>query len=134
MAGSLFPVLSGAGESGSVSNASEFAVNGYSQFLRQDLEIAGSSVAVCCIHPGGVGTDIARRARNTDPSISNDEQQARFEEFVRTSPEDAAESIFRAAAHGQRLLRLGLALFSYVVLLATIALLAGTAKPDSPAT
>jgi short-subunit dehydrogenase len=88
-------------------NASKFAVKGYTEALRQDLEIAGSSVHVCCVHPGGVGTNIARRARNTDPAISGDEQQARFEEFVRTSAEEAAEAILTAAERGRKRLLLG---------------------------
>ena len=88
-------------------NASKFAVKGYTEALRQDLEIAGSAIEVCCVHPGGVGTNIALRARNTDPTVSGDDQHARFTQFVRTRPEDAAAAILKAAEHGQRRLLLG---------------------------
>jgi len=88
-------------------NASKFAVKGYTEALRQDLDIAGSRVQVCCVHPGGVGTNIARRARNADPRATAEDQHARFEAFVRTAPEDAAAAILRAAERGQHRLLLG---------------------------
>jgi len=42
-------------------SASKFAVRGFSNALRHELE--GSTVSVCVVHPGGVATAIARNAR-----------------------------------------------------------------------
>ena len=50
-------------------NASKFAVRGYSEALRQELILAGSPVEVCCVHPGGIDTNIARRARSSDRGV-----------------------------------------------------------------
>jgi NAD(P)-dependent dehydrogenase (short-subunit alcohol dehydrogenase family) len=47
-------------------NAAKFAVRGYSEALRQELALADSPVQLTCVQPGGIDTDIARRARNTD--------------------------------------------------------------------
>ena len=44
-------------------NASKFAVRGFTESLRQDLEISGSKVSASCVHPGGIKTNIARTAR-----------------------------------------------------------------------
>lgn len=88
-------------------NASKFAVRGYTEALRQDLAAAGSRVQVCCVHPGGIATDIARRARNADRSVSGDEQHARFEAVARTSPDAAAAAILKAARRGRPRLLIG---------------------------
>ena len=50
-------------------NASKYAVRGFTESLRQDLELTGSCVSATCIHPGGIKTNIARSAR-LDPSVA----------------------------------------------------------------
>ena len=42
-------------------NASKFAVRGFTEALRHELE--GTDVRVSCVHPGGTKTNIARNAR-----------------------------------------------------------------------
>ena len=42
-------------------NASKFAVRGFTEALRQEL--CSSKVVACCVHPGGIKTNIARAAR-----------------------------------------------------------------------
>jgi NADP-dependent 3-hydroxy acid dehydrogenase YdfG len=74
-------------------NAAKFAVRGYTESLRQEL--ADSSVHVCCVHPGGVKTNIAHSGR-VAADVQKDEMALRFEEFARTTPESAAEQIARA--------------------------------------
>ncbi|MDP5071910.1 MAG: SDR family NAD(P)-dependent oxidoreductase, partial [Congregibacter sp.] len=49
-------------------NAAKFAVRGYSESLRQELDMSNSPIKLCCVHPGGIDTNIARRSRNADPS------------------------------------------------------------------
>ena len=43
--------------------AAKFAVRGFSESLRHELQMAGSSVGVTVVHPGGVRTRIAESAR-----------------------------------------------------------------------
>ncbi|HVE54975.1 MAG TPA: SDR family NAD(P)-dependent oxidoreductase [Ramlibacter sp.] len=44
-------------------NASKFAVRGYTEALRMELELEGAPVGVTCVHPGGVATGIVRASR-----------------------------------------------------------------------
>ncbi|MRD46355.1 SDR family oxidoreductase [Caenimonas koreensis] len=96
---SLFGIMAMPGSS--AYNASKFAVRGYTEALRMELELEGAPVSVTCVHPGGVGTNIARAAR-MDPAMvaknGGDEQRQR--EFMSkllqvTTPESAALQILR---------------------------------------
>ncbi len=49
-------------------NASKFAVRGYTEALRMELELEGAPVGVTCVHPGGVATNIAT-AQRVDPGV-----------------------------------------------------------------
>ncbi len=75
--------------------ASKFAVRGFTEALRHELE--GGSVGVSCVHPGGIRTPIARRSRiGAGASASKREENIeRFERLARTPPEKAAERILR---------------------------------------
>ncbi|PYU48609.1 MAG: acetoin dehydrogenase [Acidobacteria bacterium] len=76
-------------------SASKFAVRGFTECLRHELE--GTSVRVSCVHPGGIRTAIARRARIGAgvTRTGREEEVARFERLFRTSPEAAATRILR---------------------------------------
>jgi NAD(P)-dependent dehydrogenase (short-subunit alcohol dehydrogenase family) len=80
-------------------NASKFAVRGYTESLRQELE--GTSVHVTCVHPGGVKTNIVRNGRNrtnTDGRAVEGDKMARdFDKIARTSAEGAARIIWSGA-------------------------------------
>lgn len=86
-------------------NAAKFAVRGYTESLRQEL--AGSRVHVCCVHPGGVRTNIARNSRGGEPGMSPDDRAALFERLARTTPEAAAMQIIRAIERRQPRLLIG---------------------------
>jgi NAD(P)-dependent dehydrogenase (short-subunit alcohol dehydrogenase family) len=76
-------------------SASKFAVRGFTECLRHEL--AGTPVRVSCVHPGGIRTAIARRAR-IGAGVNRtglEEKAAQFERLFRTSPEDAASRILR---------------------------------------
>ncbi|HVL58122.1 MAG TPA: SDR family NAD(P)-dependent oxidoreductase [Burkholderiaceae bacterium] len=76
--------------------ASKFAVRGFSNALRHELD--GSGVGVLVVHPGGVATAIARSAR-TPAGASADEverKRRRTEQRLRMRPERAAQIIVRA--------------------------------------
>lgn len=86
-------------------NAAKFAVRGYTEALRQ--EMAGSNVHVCCVHPGGIKTNIARAARGGDPQISADQRGSDFEKVARTTPESAAAQIVKAMQKRKKRLLIG---------------------------
>lgn len=75
-------------------NAAKFAVRGYTEALRQ--EMAGSNVHICCVHPGGVKTNIARRSRGGPAGTTEEDKAALFDQVARTSAEEAAAQIVRA--------------------------------------
>jgi NAD(P)-dependent dehydrogenase (short-subunit alcohol dehydrogenase family) len=87
-------------------NAAKFAVRGFTDTLRMELEIEGAPVSVTTIHPGGIKTNIARNAR-MDPSVTDmagDPEKARgdFERLFITSPEKAARQILVAVQRDRR--------------------------------
>ncbi|MEP5763425.1 MAG: SDR family NAD(P)-dependent oxidoreductase [Halieaceae bacterium] len=86
-------------------NAAKFAVRGYTEALRQEL--ADSSIHVCCVHPGGVQTNIARAARTDHDAEQAAEFADRFEEMAKTSPDSAAEQIMNAMLRRKKRLLIG---------------------------
>lgn len=76
-------------------NAAKFGVRGFTEALRQEMLIAGHPVAVSCVHPGGIKTNIARDARAARDVIPLEERADRFEKAARTTPERAAQIILR---------------------------------------
>lgn len=90
---SVFGLVAPAGQS--AYSASKFAVRGFTEALRHELE--DTPVFVSCVHPGGIRTRIALLARlgaNTPPE-SKKEAVSRFERLAKTSPEAAAERILK---------------------------------------
>ncbi len=88
---SLFGLIAPAGHT--AYSASKFAVRGFSEALRHELD--DSTVGVTCVHPGGVRTAIAERARSA-PNIGAKQlvsRRAAFLRVARTSPEAAAQLI-----------------------------------------
>ncbi len=79
-------------------NAAKFAVRGYTDALRMELELEGAPVSATTIHPGGIKTNIARngRARNYEHSVE------RFDQIALTSPEKAARQILTAVERDRR--------------------------------
>jgi NAD(P)-dependent dehydrogenase (short-subunit alcohol dehydrogenase family) len=82
----------------------KFAVRGFTEVLRQEL--AKTSVAVTCVHPGGIRTNIVRNIETT--------QQARLEKFsdvfdrmAKTSAEDAAKRIIRGIQRKEKRVLIG---------------------------
>lgn len=75
--------------------ASKFGVRGFSTTIREELAPRG--IGVTTVYPGGIKTNIARRARR-GAGVS-DEQWARgheaFEDFLRIPPETAARVIMK---------------------------------------
>ncbi len=89
-------------------NAAKFAVRGFTEALREEMEIEGSNVGVTCVHPGGIKTNIARDARVTETRGMVDEKSTRdFEKAFTTTPEQAAATIVRAIEKNSRRLLIG---------------------------
>jgi short-subunit dehydrogenase len=90
---SVFGIIAPAGQC--AYSASKFAVRGFTEALRHELD--GGNVSVSCVHPGGIRTAIARRSRiGAGASASKREANiARFERMARTLPEKAAARILR---------------------------------------
>jgi short-subunit dehydrogenase len=89
-------------------SSSKFAVRGFTEVLRHEL--AGTNVSVSCVHPGGIRTAIARRARlgaNAQPS-GKAEGAALFDRVAKTSPETAAARILRGAERREPRILIGL--------------------------
>jgi len=90
---SIYGIVSPPGQS--AYSASKFAVRGFSNALRHELD--GSTVGVSIVHPGGVATAIARNAR-VPQGTSDDETtrgRALAEKLLRLPPEEAGEIIAR---------------------------------------
>lgn len=82
-------------------SASKFAVRGFSEALRHELE--GSSVGVTVVHPGGVNTSIAEKAR-VPAGISQEEiarRRERYRKLLTMPPEIAGEAIVRGIERKQ---------------------------------
>ena len=90
---SVFGLVAPAGQS--AYSASKFAVRGFTEALRHELE--NTPVFVSCVHPGGIQTPIAERGRlgTNAPKARKDESVARLAQLARTSPEAAAERILK---------------------------------------
>ncbi len=92
-------------------NASKFAVRGFTECLRQELEIEGAPVSATCVHPGGIRTNIAQNARMTvgsfGPIQTVEEAEAQFRRMARHSPEKAAAAILRGVRRNKRRVLIG---------------------------
>lgn len=92
-------------------NAAKFAVRGFTECLRQELDMTDSGVSATSIHPGGIKTAIARSARMNsniaDLGLDVDGSTAKLERAFITSPEKAARIILRAVERNQRRVLVG---------------------------
>jgi short-subunit dehydrogenase len=102
---SLFGLISPPGQA--AYSASKFAVRGFSNALRYELE--GSTVGVTVVHPGGVATAIARNARKSHGKSAAEVEQtiARVEKLLRMPPQQAAEIILKGVAGGKARILVG---------------------------
>jgi len=84
-------------------NAAKFAVKGFTETLRLELEAEGLPIGATCVHPGGIKTNIARSARTVLREGWVDENsQAEFERLFHTTPERAARVILAAILGNRR--------------------------------
>ena len=94
-------------------NAAKFAVRGFTEALRMELEMAQAPVSVTCVHPGGVATQIADSAR-VDPGVTaltgDSPEQARAnarKAIQATTPAAAAQQILSGVQRNDRRVLVG---------------------------
>ena len=87
------------------------AVRGFTEALRIELDVERCGVSATAVHPGGIKTAIARRAR-IDPELADeaggaDRARAGFEKLFITSAEEAARQIVVAVQKDKRRAMIG---------------------------
>jgi short-subunit dehydrogenase len=74
-------------------SSAKFAVRGFSESLRHELEATDSPVRLSVVHPGGVSTNIVRNMR-TGAGVADNERRSvaieLFDQAARTTPRQAA--------------------------------------------
>ncbi len=94
-------------------NSAKFAVRGFTEALRQELDMMDCGVSATSVHPGGIKTNIARAAR-MDTSIgqigletNKETATAKFEKNFITTANSAARTIIRAVEKNKRRVLVG---------------------------
>jgi butyryl-CoA dehydrogenase len=87
-------------------NSAKFAVRGFTDALRTELDIEQCGVSATTIHPGGIRTNIARNARfefaEHEEAVDAEQAAVDFERITRTTPEKAARLILGAVRKNKR--------------------------------
>jgi short-subunit dehydrogenase len=90
--------------------AAKFAVRGFSESLRHELQMAKSPVRLSVVHPGGVSTNIVRNSR-TGVAVTDNARRAqsieRFDTMARTTPKAAALRIIEGIEKNQPRILIG---------------------------
>lgn len=94
-------------------NMSKFAVRGFTESLRQELDLGDGTVSATCVHPGGIKTNIVRNARvssSMEHLAGNGKTQKvldNFEAMFMTTPEKAAKTILAGVTKNKRRVLIG---------------------------
>ena len=96
-------------------NMTKFAVRGFTESLRQELDLQKCGVSATCVHPGGIKTNIARNARmdksaaslTGNSTMEPEKMAAQFEKLFSTTPDQAAEVILKAVRRNSRRVLIG---------------------------
>lgn len=107
---SVFGLFAQPGMSGY--NATKFAVRGFTEALRQELDLMKCGVSATCVHPGGIRTSIAQSSRiapNMVGFMIESEQQGKddFEKFFITTADEAARVILDGVRKNKRRVLIG---------------------------
>jgi short-subunit dehydrogenase len=90
--------------------AAKFAVRGFSESLRHELQMAASPVRLSVVHPGGIATNIARNSR-AGVGVTDNARRAeaieRFDSVARTTPAAAAQRIIAGIENNQPRILIG---------------------------
>jgi NAD(P)-dependent dehydrogenase (short-subunit alcohol dehydrogenase family) len=92
-------------------NSAKFAVRGFTESLRQELDMMRYGVSATSVHPGGIKTRIARSSRIDssirDLGISDIDTREKFERAFITSADKAASVILDGVKRNQRRVLIG---------------------------
>ncbi len=102
---SIFGIIAPTGQSAYC--ASKFAVRGFTESLRHELQ--GTNVRVATIHPGGIKTNIAASAKvgaGANPADHTD-TPSKFETLARVTPDKAAEVIVQGILKNKKRILIG---------------------------
>jgi short-subunit dehydrogenase len=105
---SIFGIVAPPGQSAYA--AAKFAVRGFSESLRHELQMAASPITLSVVHPGGVATNIARNSQSGTGMTDNARRtQAieRFDAMARTTPHAAALRIIEGIEKNQPRILIG---------------------------
>jgi short-subunit dehydrogenase len=90
--------------------AAKFAVRGFSEALRHELQMASSPVRLSVVHPGGVSTNIVRNSR-AGTGVTDNTRRAqsieRFDAIAKTTPKAAALRIIQGIEKNQPRILIG---------------------------
>ena len=92
-------------------NSAKFAVRGFTESLRQELDMMRCGVSASSVHPGGIKTGIARSSRIDenirDLGINDVDSREKFEKTFITSADKAARAILDGVRRNQRRILVG---------------------------
>ena len=102
---SIFGLISVPGQSSY--NAAKFAVRGLTESMRQELE--ETNVSISCIHPGGIKTNIARKAKFKSGPMGTSQSEFidKFDEITYTTPQQAAKTIINGIINKEEKVLIG---------------------------
>jgi short-subunit dehydrogenase len=90
--------------------AAKFAVRGFSEALRHELQMAASPIKLSVVHPGGVSTNIVRNSR-AGVGVTDNARRAqsieRFDAVAKTTPKAAALRIIKGIEKNQPRILIG---------------------------
>jgi short-subunit dehydrogenase len=105
---SIFGIIAPPGQTAYA--AAKFAVRGFSESLRHELQMAASPIRLSVVHPGGVSTNIVRNSR-AGTGVTDNERRAqlieRFDAAAKTTPAAAALRIIQGIEKNQPRILIG---------------------------
>jgi short-subunit dehydrogenase len=105
---SIFGIIAPPGQTAYA--AAKFAVRGFSESLRHELQMAASPVRLSVVHPGGVSTNIVRNSR-AGTGVTDNARRAqsieRFDAVAKTTPTAAALRIITGIEKNQPRILIG---------------------------
>jgi short-subunit dehydrogenase len=105
---SIFGIIAPPGQTAYA--AAKFAVRGFSESLRHELQMAKSPVRLSVVHPGGVATNIVRNSRTGTGMTDNarrGQSIERFDAMAKTTPAAAALRIITGIEKNQPRILIG---------------------------
>jgi short-subunit dehydrogenase len=105
---SIFGIVAPAGQT--AYSAAKFAVRGFSEALRHELQMNKSPVRLSVVHPGGVATNIVNSSRVGVRIVDNQRRADaidRFNQVPKKTPQEAAQIIVRGIERNEPRILIG---------------------------